>query len=68
MVRIGGHAIPNELAKNVRTAGLGMFKLLDHHNSCAFTHDKAIAPCIERPRRPFRFIIAQAQRLHIAES
>ena len=68
VMRVGGVAIANDFAINFRAAFLRVLHFLQHDNSRAFTHDKAVAVLVERARGMLGVVVAGAQGLHRAKA
>ena len=68
VVGISRHAGTRHFRVDFRTARFGVFQLLEHQASCAFSHDKAVAACAERARGACRVVVAGGQCLHGVEA
>src|SRR5215208_3166337 len=64
VVGVGRKTVSCEFTVNLRSTRFGVFQLLHHNDSCAFTDNETISVTIKRPRSTFRFVIARAHRFH----
>ena len=67
VVGVGGHAVSQNLAVNMRTARLRTLERLKHKSCGSFAHHKPITVCIERSRGAFRIVIASRHRTRRTE-
>ena len=62
MVRVGGHAVADELRIDPRAAALGLFELLEHENAGALADDEPVAILVERAAGASGVVIARRER------
>ena len=63
-MRIGTHAVADELRKDGRASAAGMFSFFQHQDACAFADDEAVARHVPRAARPRRVVVARRERAH----
>ena len=68
MMRVGGVAVADDFAINVRAALFGVFQFLEHEDARAFAHDKAVAVLVERARGVLGIVVARAHGAHGAKA
>ena len=68
MVRVGGVAVADDFAINLRPALSGAFQFFEHDHAGAFAHDEAVAFLVERARGTLGIIVARAHGAHRAKA
>ena len=68
MIGICRATIASEFAVNFRAAFFRMLVFLEHHDTRAFAHDKAVAVLVKRTAGLLRIVIAAAEGLHRSEA
>ena len=68
MVRVGGVAVADDFAINLRAALFGVFQFLQHDDARAFAHDEAVAFLVEGARGAFGIVVARAHGFHRAKA
>src|SRR5687768_18477620 len=68
MESIGGSAVADDLAVNLRAATFRRLQLFQDHDPGAFANYKTIAIALKRPRSMNRIIVVRGQRAHRGEA
>ena len=62
VVRVGAHAVADQLAVDLRAARLRVLVLLEHQRAGALAEHEAVAVLVPRPARAGRIVVARGQR------
>ncbi len=68
VVRVGGDAVADHLAVDLRAAGLGVLELLQDEHGARLAHDEPVPLGVERPTRVLGVVVTPGQRAHGREA